>query len=376
MNHLKRRKKSHLPLIIFVAILALTLWFVLKPKAKQTANNKTIVGQVNTKKSSFFNTLQTASKQLNPEGFKLYNKPSYTLINLFVNPKKYEFDFVNAFLTYELENAGGILLSGIKKGHWLELAFFDEKEKAKYLIKIFYKKEIDENPYKIALIIDDFGYYAGQKLDDFLALDENIVFAIIPELKHSTEVMQKAKKQNREAIIHLPMEPISYPVNDPGDNAIFIQLSSSEIKKRTNNFIKQLPYCTGLNNHMGSLATADSNVMQAVLEEIKKHNMFFIDSRTTSSSVAYKTAIALGVPTAEKKFFLDVPKANAETTSLKLKKLAKIKANKKSANIIVISHCTKKNNLEQIKSFVNQAKSKGWVFVPVSTIITNKDVSL
>lgn len=84
--------------------------------------------------------------------------------------------------------------------------------------------------------------------------------------------------------------------------------------------MKELPYCIGANNHMGSLATADKQVMTTVLEVLKRHSMFFIDSFTTSSSVAFQTAQEMLIPSIRRDIFLDAPDHSDATLNKKWKR--------------------------------------------------------
>ena len=45
--------------------------------------------------------------------------------------------------------------------------------------------------------------------------------------------------------------------------------------------------------------------MQVVMQQMKRHNLFFLDSRTTQHSLAYQVAQNMGVPTAQRQVFLD-----------------------------------------------------------------------
>ena len=51
-----------------------------------------------------------------------------------------------------------------------------------------------------------------------------------------------------------------------------------------------VPYSDGVNNHMGSRATADAALMARVMKVLRERNLFFIDSRTTASSAAVTAA--------------------------------------------------------------------------------------
>jgi len=66
-----------------------------------------------------------------------------------------------------------------------------------------------------------------------------------------------------------------------------------------------VPHAIGVNNHQGSRATADPALMAALMPALYQHGLFFIDSRTTSATVAYVAAERSGVRAASRKVFLD-----------------------------------------------------------------------
>ena len=75
--------------------------------------------------------------------------------------------------------------------------------------------------------------------------------------------------------------------------------------KQLNNDLKAVPNVIGVNNHMGSFLTQDRKAMAVVLGEIKRKGLFFVDSRTTSKTVAYDVARKLGLKSAMRDVFLD-----------------------------------------------------------------------
>ncbi|MCD6525453.1 MAG: divergent polysaccharide deacetylase family protein [Desulfuromonas sp.] len=156
----------------------------------------------------------------------------------------------------------------------------------------------------IAIIMDDLGL-SKPMAQQALAIDLPFTLSIIPARNYSQLVMQLAHQQQREILIHIPMEPISYPRNNPGPLGLFSHNSTEEIAKTMRIMIEQLPYATGGNNHMGSAFTQHADKMEPVLLEMKKNGLFFIDSLTSSKSVAYAEAQRLGVPSAVRDVFLD-----------------------------------------------------------------------
>jgi len=131
-----------------------------------------------------------------------------------------------------------------------------------------------------------------------------VTFAVMPQrrfTRDSVELIQKAKKYY---IMHQPMEPVGDA--DPGEGAILTGMSKEEIFGLLDFNIATLGGAPGINNHMGSKATADIETMRAVLEYLKERNMFFLDSVTTGESVAGAIAAEISLPYAERNsMFLD-----------------------------------------------------------------------
>jgi hypothetical protein len=81
--------------------------------------------------------------------------------------------------------------------------------------------------------------------------------------------------------------------------------SEAEIADTLERDLATVPGATGINNHMGSAATADPRVMRAIASVLARRGLFFVDSRTTVSTVARDAAEAARVPTTSRRVFLD-----------------------------------------------------------------------
>lgn len=69
--------------------------------------------------------------------------------------------------------------------------------------------------------------------------------------------------------------------------------------------INSIPYVVGFNNHMGSAFTQDKRAMGAVFSAMNGKKLFFLDSVTTSQSIAASTAKVYGLTTYRRDIFLD-----------------------------------------------------------------------
>ncbi|MBN1626728.1 MAG: divergent polysaccharide deacetylase family protein [Deltaproteobacteria bacterium] len=157
---------------------------------------------------------------------------------------------------------------------------------------------------KIAIVIDDFGDDYGLATS-FMDIGFPITMSILPSSTHAKKIAEKAVENGFEVILHLPMEPKNYPDVYPGPDALLTSMDEKEILGLIDKNLEKIPGVYGINNHMGSCFTEQEDKMTYVLKELKKRDLFYLDSRTTSNSVGFRLAGEIGVPTAERDVFLD-----------------------------------------------------------------------
>jgi polysaccharide deacetylase 2 family uncharacterized protein YibQ len=158
---------------------------------------------------------------------------------------------------------------------------------------------------KVALIMDDMGY-SLDVIYDILSLEKPITIAIIPFSPMGEETAQIAHQNGLEILLHLPLESINNTATNNGiEGIISAGMSEQEIISIVEKSLDQVPYISGVNNHMGSKVTPNESVMLTILQQLKQRDLFFVDSRTTGKSVAYDVALKLEIPAAQRHVFLD-----------------------------------------------------------------------
>lgn len=157
---------------------------------------------------------------------------------------------------------------------------------------------------RAAIVIDDL----GQDLEParkLARLPYLLTFAVLPGLAYSRETAEAAHRAGREVILHLPMEAEPGARARPGPGEISVRMAGPEVGRVILSDLQSVPYSDGVNNHMGSRATADPALMSRVMEVLRERNLFFIDSRTTASTTALASARRDGVPAFYRSVFLD-----------------------------------------------------------------------
>jgi polysaccharide deacetylase 2 family uncharacterized protein YibQ len=216
---------------------------------------------------------------------------------------------------------------------------------------------------KVAFIIDDLGYEI-EVAKKMLELEFPITLSILPFLKYSEYIAEEGKKNNQEIILHLPMEPNNSSA-DPGPRAIKSYMSEEEIRQYVRECIFNFPYVMGLNNHMGSKITEDREIMKIILEEIKRYNLFFIDSMTSKNSIAYQVAQEMGVKTAKRSVFLD---NENDMEYIKGQMLEVQEIALREGEAIAIGH-SRINTFYVLKRMIPELIRAGIEIVPVSELV-------
>jgi len=157
---------------------------------------------------------------------------------------------------------------------------------------------------RVAIIIDDLGY--DKKIAEKLSrLNDGLTFSILPHSPQQKSIARLAHEHGLGTMLHLPMEPIEYPAVNPGPGTLLTSMTPDQLIRILEKNLAAVPYIDGVNNHMGSKMTAESSQMYQIFSILKKKNLFFIDSRTTSKSLCKPSARLFQIPFAQRDVFLD-----------------------------------------------------------------------
>jgi hypothetical protein len=164
----------------------------------------------------------------------------------------------------------------------------------------------------IALIIDDLGTKRelGKRI---VNLPGPVACAFLPYGRYTDSLARKAHTQHKEVMLHLPMQAIEEAPAMLGKGVLTLDMTRSRFRSTLAHDLAAVPHISGLNNHMGSLLTQHPGTMAWLMEAIvRRGDLFFVDSRTTSATVAEQLALEYGVPNTARNVFLDnVPTRSA-----------------------------------------------------------------
>lgn len=158
-------------------------------------------------------------------------------------------------------------------------------------------------PAKVAIILDD-GGYGGAVTEAALALDPRLTLAILPYTPHAERTAREAAALGFEVMLHMPMQANGNTARAfPG--ALDTSMDKETIQVLARNALEAVPGVAGVNNHTGARFTSDPEAMAHFLEVLQGTGLYFVDSRTIHTTIAYDAAREAGIPAAERDIFLD-----------------------------------------------------------------------
>lgn len=164
----------------------------------------------------------------------------------------------------------------------------------------------------IALVIDDLGTRRGLG-KRIVSLPGPVACAFLPYGRYTDSLARQAHAQHKEVMLHLPMQAVEDAPLMLGKGVLTLDMTKPRFRATLAHDLAAVPHISGLNNHMGSLLTRHPGSMAWLMEAIvSRGDLFFVDSRTTSATVAEQLALEYGVPNTSRNVFLDnVPTAAA-----------------------------------------------------------------
>lgn len=226
----------------------------------------------------------------------------------------------------------------------------------------------------VVLILDD-GGNSLEELQKYLSLDMPLTVSVLPHLQHSVESARRVRLAGKELMLHQPMQAVNENI-DPGKGAIRPSMDETALRAALAENISQIGPISGMNNHEGSLITADMSSMSYVLDECDNRKIYFVDSRTNKDSVVKDVAQIRGMKVYERNTgFIDDGINGKSSDSAKQKAneatmLARIntglKFAEKNGSVVMIGH-VRSHNLDKIlKENYQKWLDEGYAFTTIS----------
>ncbi len=220
-----------------------------------------------------------------------------------------------------------------------------------------------------SIIIDDIGN-DRQAAEALLDLPVAVTLSILPNTRYARDIAEQARQRRREIMLHLPLQSIENRPDSPG--TLHLHMTKPAFLRQLRQDLDAVPHISGVNNHMGSLLTRHPGHMGWLMAEIRRRSpeLFFVDSRTTTQTVAERIAREYTVPAIRRDVFLD-PDKRPETLQRQFERFIRLIEQRGYALAIGHPHA---ETIAFLQSHLGELKQLGIEIVPVSQLIRqNRD---
>jgi len=218
-----------------------------------------------------------------------------------------------------------------------------------------------------SIIIDD----VGNSLEngaEIINLPATLTISILPKTSYAKNLARLAAKNNKEVMLHLPMQSVEHRQRSPG--TLDLHMTKHEFQNQLRQDLNAVPYIRGVNNHMGSLLTRHPGHMAWLMDELSRRGgLFFVDSKTTGKSIAEKIAVEYSIPNLSRDFFLD---PDHEKNTLRTQFDRFIRKVNQRGYALAIAH-PYPETIKFLKAHLAELKQHGIKLIPVSKLIRTAD---
>lgn len=224
---------------------------------------------------------------------------------------------------------------------------------------------------RIAIVINNLGLSSTTTAQAIEKLPENVTLGFSPYGTTLDTWADKARKASHESLVMIPMEPLSYPQDDPGPKALLTSETAEENIDRLRWALSRFTGYVGIVNNMGSKFTASEKDMAPVIAEVARRGIMVLDASDSRFTVAAKLARNAGVPRAVNNRFID----NDLTAEQIDQRLGELEALAKGYGVAVGIGYAYPLTIERVQEWAKGLAARGFDLVPLTAVANRQAIN-
>lgn len=224
---------------------------------------------------------------------------------------------------------------------------------------------LDDKRPRIAVVLTGLGLSDSATEAAINQLPAAVTLSFSPYARNLERWIALARARGHEVMLDLPMEPATFPNEDPGPQGLLVGLSTEENLNRLDWVLSRGSAYVGLAGAMGSRFTASRDSVEPVLREVKDRGLIFLDRRTTEGSLVPALAEELGLPSAVNNRSVDERQASRVAIDARLAQIERIALTEGFAVAMAQPYPV---TLERLAEWATEITSRGFALAPISAL--------
>ncbi len=224
---------------------------------------------------------------------------------------------------------------------------------------------MDDKRPRIAVVLTGLGLSDSATEAAINQLPPAVTLSFSPYARDLERWIALARARGHEVMLDLPMEPATFPNEDPGPQGLLVGLSAEENLNRLDWVLSRGSAYVGLAGAMGSRFTASRDSVEPVLREVKNRGLIFLDRRTTENSLVPALAEELGLPSAVNNRSVDERQASRVAIDARLAQIERIALTEGFAVAMAQPYPV---TLDRLAQWSTEITARGFALAPISAL--------
>ena len=218
---------------------------------------------------------------------------------------------------------------------------------------------------RIAIVVGGLGIGSSSTAEAIGKLPDSITLAFAPYGGDLSRWAARARSSGHEIVLQLPMEPFDYPDNDPGPQTLLSNLKPEQNIDRLHWMLSRVQGYVGVTNYMGARFTANDAALTAILQDIGKRGLVYLDDGSSPRSVAAQSAEGAKAPFVKADLVIDATSNWADIDAA----LARLETIAADRGVAIGTASALPLSIERIARWTKAAKERGIRIVPLSATL-------
>ena len=218
---------------------------------------------------------------------------------------------------------------------------------------------------RIAIVIGGLGLNRAMT-QAAIKLPPEITLSFSPYASELGALIAEARAAGHEVMIDLPLEPISYPADDPGPDTLLTSLTPPQNIERLELVMARASTYVGFLGVMGSRFTTAPDSLRPVLSVLAERGLLFVDDRASAESLVSEVASQLKLPHAVSRGFIDLEATRSAIDAA----LARLEREAKPDKPLLAIARPFPVTLQRIEAWSKSLADREIVLEPASAIVT------
>jgi polysaccharide deacetylase 2 family uncharacterized protein YibQ len=233
-----------------------------------------------------------------------------------------------------------------------------------YARPVFASAKLKPGAPRVALLVGGLGLNPASTSDAIARLPAAVSLGFAPYGDGLDGEAAAAREAGHETLLQSPMEPLTYPADNPGPHTLLTGVSDADNLDSLRWQMGRFVGYAGIVNHLGGKFTADARALTPALGEIAARGLFYLDDGSSPRSLAYEVAPTLGLASAAADAVVDADAAPAAIDAA----LTRLETLARSRGAAIGVATALPSSLDRIARWSAGLEARGVELVPVSAL--------